>query len=120
MAPSILVRSRSSNTPNNVFCRSMVSARSRLRKVVIGGRSSRKLPSPSVSRRPVASSKRLKRAALNPGSSPGQVKQDIELAQRCSAVGGFEIVVGAEQPLAAGLTLALGDGAERVEAARDG
>ena len=59
---------------------------------------------------------RLKRAALDLAC----VEQDIELAQRCPAVDGFEIVIGAEQTLAAGLTLALGDGAERVEAARDG
>ena len=32
----------------------------------------------------------------------------------------FEIVLGSEQALAAGLALALGDGAERVEPARDG
>jgi hypothetical protein len=43
------------------------------------------------------------------------VEQLVELAQRRLGVGAFEIVVGAEQALAAGLTLAAGDGAERVE-----
>ena len=59
---------------------------------------------------------RLQRAALDLAG----VEQHIELAQRRAAIDGFEIVVGAEQALAAGLTLSLGDGAERVEPARDG
>ena len=58
---------------------------------------------------------RLQRAALDLAA----VKQEIELAQRRAAIDGFEIVGGAEQTLAAGLALAPGDGAERVEAARD-
>ena len=49
---------------------------------------------------------------------PG-VKQLVELAQRRLGVGAFEIVVGAEQALAAGLALAAGDGAESVETPRD-
>ena len=65
--------------------------------------------------RPVASSNALQRAALDLAG----VEQLVELAQRGAGVGAFEIVVGAEQALAAGLALALGDGAERVEAARD-
>ena len=55
------------------------------------------------------------RAALD---LPG-VKQLVELAQRRLGVGAFEIVVGAEQPLAAGLALAAGNGAEGVETPRD-
>ena len=49
---------------------------------------------------------------------PG-VKQLVELAQRRLGVGAFEIVVGAEQALAAGLALAAGDRAQGVETARD-
>src|SRR4051794_8070768 len=45
--------------------------------------------------------------------------QLVELAQRGAGIGAFEIVVGPEQALAAGLTLSPGDRAERVEAARD-
>src|SRR3546814_887014 len=48
------------------------------------------------------------------------IQQHVELAQRGVAIDGFEVVVGAEQPLPASLTLALSDGAERVEAAGDG
>src|SRR6266446_4187551 len=48
------------------------------------------------------------------------MEQLIELAQGRLGVGAFEIVVGAEQPLAAGLPLAAGDGAERVETPRNG
>ncbi len=48
------------------------------------------------------------RAALD---LPG-VKQLVELAQCRLGVGAFEIVVGAEQALAAGLALAAGDGAK--------
>src|SRR3546814_10712559 len=47
--------SNCSNAVNRMFCRSMVSASSRLRKVVIGGSSSL-MPLASVSDRPVASS----------------------------------------------------------------
>ena len=42
-----------------------------------------------------------------------------ELAQRIAGIGAFQIVLGAEQALAAGLALAAGDGAQRVEAPRD-
>ena len=59
---------------------------------------------------------RLQRAAFDFAG----IEQEIELAQRGARVDGFEIVVCAEQSLAAGLALALGDGAERVEPARDG
>src|SRR3984893_8301324 len=48
------------------------------------------------------------------------MQQLIELAKGRLGVGAFEIVVGAEQPLAAGLALAAGDGAERVETPRNG
>ena len=47
------------------------------------------------------------------------MQQLIELAQCGFGVGAFEIVVGAEQALAAGLALAASDGAEGVETARD-
>src|SRR5712672_1451157 len=116
MAPSILVRSKSSNTPNSVFCMSIVSASNRLRKVVIGGRSSRSEPSLSVNRKSGGVFEGLKRAALDLAA----IDQKVDLAQRRPGVEGFEIVVGAEQPLAAGLALALGDGAERIKAAGDG
>src|SRR3546814_19103199 len=59
---------------------------------------------------------RLQRTAVDLAG----IEQDVELAQRGAAIDGFEVVVGAEQPLPAGLALALGAGAERVEAARDG
>ena len=47
-------------------------------------------------------------------------QQEVELAQGGAAIGRFEIVVGSEQALTAGLALALGDGAQRVEPAGDG
>ena len=47
-------------------------------------------------------------------------QQDIELAQRVAGVVTLQIVFGPEQALAAGLALALGDGAQRVEPAGDG
>ena len=47
-------------------------------------------------------------------------QQEVELPQGGTAIGRFEIVVCPEQSLAAGLALALGDGAERVEPAGDG
>ena len=47
------------------------------------------------------------------------VDQLVELAQRGAGIGAFEIVVGPEQPLTAGLALPPGDRAERVETARD-
>ena len=59
---------------------------------------------------------RLERAAFDLAG----VEQHIELPQGRAAVDGFQIVVGAEQPLSAGLPLAPGDGAERVEPASDG
>ena len=65
--------------------------------------------------RPVASWKSAERAALD---LPG-VKQLVELPECGLGVGAFEIVVGAEQTLAAGLALAAGDRAQGVEAARD-
>src|SRR3546814_18154668 len=48
------------------------------------------------------------------------IQQHVELAQRGVAIDGFAVVVGAEQPLPASLTLALRDGAERVEAGGNG
>ena len=45
--------------------------------------------------------------------------QLIELPQRGAGIGAFEIVVGPEQALAAGLALSPGDRAQRVETARD-
>ena len=62
----------------------MVSASSRLRKVVIGGSSSL-MPLASISFRPVASSKRLKRAAFDLAAD----EQHIELAQRVARSRGF-------------------------------
>ena len=59
---------------------------------------------------------RLQRTALEPAG----VKQQIELTQRRARVRGFEIVIGTEQALAAGLTLALGDSAQRIEPPGDG
>ena len=47
------------------------------------------------------------------------VDQHIELAQRRAAMDGFQIVVGAEQPLAAGLALPLGDRPKGIEPAGD-
>ena len=44
-------------------------------------------------------------------------QQQVELAQGVAGVKAFEIVLRPEQPLPSGLALALGDGAERVEAA---
>ena len=81
---------------------------------MIGGSSSL-MPLASVSFRPVASSKVCKRAAVDLAAD----QQHVELAQRVAPVVAFEIVLGPEQALAAGLALAAGDGAERVEAARD-
>src|SRR3546814_10148528 len=51
--------------------------------------------------------------------APG-VKRLVELPQRRLGVGALQVVVGAEQALPAGLALAAGDRAERVETARDG
>ena len=59
---------------------------------------------------------RLKRAAFDLAAD----QQHVELAQRIAAVVAFEIVLGPEQALAAGLALAARDRAERVEPARDG
>ena len=59
---------------------------------------------------------RLERAAFDLAAE----QQHIELAQRGAAIVGFEIVVRPEQALPAGLALALGDRAQRVESARDG
>ena len=47
------------------------------------------------------------------------IEQRVELAQGGAGIDGFEIVLGAEQPLAAGLALPLGDRAQRVEPSRD-
>src|SRR6202011_4513677 len=58
----------------------------------------------------------LERAALDLAA----VDQHVKLAEGRPRIDGFEIVVGAEQALAAGLALALGDGAERVEPACNG
>ena len=53
----------------------------------------------------------LEGAALDPAAHD----QDIELAQGGARVGAFQIVLGPEQALAAGLALAARDRAERVE-----
>src|SRR3546814_4305918 len=58
----------------------------------------------------------LQRAALDLAGDQQQVKPP----QRVACVGALQIVLGPEQALPAGLTLALGDGAEGVEPARDG
>jgi hypothetical protein len=55
-APSMRAVSNCSNAVNSTFCRSMVSASSLFKKVVIGGSSSL-TPFVSVSLRPVVSSK---------------------------------------------------------------
>ena len=57
----------------------------------------------------------LQRAAFDLAA----VDQHIELAQRRAAMDGFQIVVGAEQPLAAGLALPLGDRPKGIEPAGD-
>ena len=57
----------------------------------------------------------LQRAAFHLAA----VDQHIELAQRRAAMDGFQIVVGAEQPLAAGLALPLGDRPKGIEPAGD-
>ena len=57
----------------------------------------------------------LKRAAFDLAAH----EQMIELAQRIAPVVAFQIVLGPKKSLAAGLTLAAGDRAERVEPARD-
>jgi hypothetical protein len=44
----------------------------------------------------------------------------VELTQGITSILAFEIVLGPEQALSAGLALALGDGAQRVEPAGDG
>ena len=82
---------------------------------MIGGNSSRSEPSWSVRSSPVRSSKSV---SEQPSIFPAY-KQLVELAQCRLGVGAFEIVVGAEQALAAGLALAAGDRAERVETPRD-
>ena len=114
IAPSIRAVSNCSNAVNRMFCRSMVSASRRLRKVVIGGSSSL-MPLASISFRPVASSNVWSEQALDLAAD----QQHVELAQRIARVVAFEIVLGAEQALPAGLALALGDGAQRVETPRD-
>src|SRR6202521_5980019 len=48
------------------------------------------------------------------------MEQLVELAQCRLGVGALQIVVGAEEALTAGLALAAGDGAERVETPGDG
>ena len=58
----------------------------------------------------------LQRAALDLARD----QQNIKLAQRVAGVGTLQIVLRPEQALPAGLALAPGDGAERVEAAGDG
>ena len=60
--------------------------------------------------------KGLERAALDLAGD----QQQVELAQRVAGIKAFEIVLGPKQPLPAGLALALGDRAERVETAGDG
>src|SRR5882757_9023987 len=86
--------SRPSKAAKSVFCRSIRSASTRLRNWVIGGSSSR--------------------------SDPAGVEQLVELAQCRLGVGALQIVVGAEEALAAGLALAAGDRTERVETPGDG
>src|SRR5260370_10773121 len=60
--------------------------------------------------------KRGERAALDPAG----MEQLVELAQCRLGVGALQIVVGAEEALAAGLALAAGDRTERVETPGDG
>ena len=93
----------------------MRKASTRLRNCVIGGNSSRNEPSWSVRSSPVLSSKSV---SEQPCDLAG-MQQLVELAQCRLGIGAFEIVVGAEQPLTAGLALAAGNRTERVETARD-
>ena len=81
---------------------------------MIGGRSSLS-PLVSTSFRPVASSKASERAAVDLATR----EQDVELAQRVTTILAFEIVLGPEQALPAGLALTARDGAQRVEPASD-
>jgi hypothetical protein len=74
------------------------------------------MPLSSISLRPVASSKHLERAALDLAAH----QQQVELAQRIAGIGAFQIVLGPEQALAAGLALAARDRAQRVEPPGDG
>src|SRR3546814_18981801 len=48
------------------------------------------------------------------------VEQTVKLAQGVARIPGFQIVLRSEQALAAGMPLAAGDRAQRVEAARGG
>ena len=98
-----------------MFCKSMVSANNRFRKVVIGGNSSL-MPFASVSFSPVASSNRAQRATLDLAAD----EQHVELTQGIARVVAFEIVLGPKQALATGLALAAGDCAQSVETAGDG
>src|SRR5215831_4850206 len=105
--------SNCSNAAKSKFCRSMRNANTRFRNCVIGGNSS--LSEPSWSQRSTRLLELRQRTALDP---PG-MQQLVEPAQCGLGIGAFEIVVGAEETLVAGLALAAGDRAERVEAAGD-
>ncbi|MPM00178.1 hypothetical protein SDC9_46401 [bioreactor metagenome] len=48
------------------------------------------------------------------------IEAAVELAQGVAGIGALEVVLGAKQPLPAGLALAARDGSQRVEAAGDG
>ena len=82
---------------------------------MIGGSSSRKRAVLVGEIEPGAVLKIRQRTAVD---LPG-VQQLIELAQGRLGVGTFEIVVGAEKALTAGLALAAGDRTQSVEAPRD-
>ena len=62
---------------------------------------------------------RLGEAAQRAALDVAPVEPLIELAQRRPRIGALQIVLGAEEPLPAGLALAARDGAEAVEAAGD-
>ena len=82
-----------------------------------GGDGRQLVPEPALIRQREAG--RILKLVQAAGRDLAGEQQHVELAQRIAGVMRFQIVVGAEQALPAGLALALGDGAERVEAARD-
>ena len=104
--------SSASNSSNSWFCKSIGRASTRFRKVVIGGSSSRSVPSLSSSE---ARSHSRTRQGSKRRTLPRKMSV-VKLAKRSAGISAFEIVFGPEQALASGLALAAGDGAEAVEA----
>jgi hypothetical protein len=122
---------------NNTPWRSIVSASSRLRKVVIGGSSSR-MPVDRQRQQSIEKGRDRRQLVADAGlvhqaEAGGAFEeleratfdltaddQQVELAQRVARVGAFEIVLGSEEALSAGLALAACDRPEGVEPAGDG